>query len=223
MNIICRPQSHTRYYTTMLTVKWSSCLKSADWSFNIILLRNTRDCVSLHNIYQITTSDLKTIWQYVVLPSPLTQDAATLTGCESTTCLRSPPRATSCIIAFPRTLLFRRTTNSGLFVQSGQAERWYKRTESFSCSASGWNTRTTPLEFLTSQHWLPLLCIVFCAYLRTTSLCPAPTRWHCCHNDVRRVCLTLSTWQNSEETIFLSFFPHKMIWKGSHYWDDTSR
>lgn len=119
----------------MLTVKWSSCLKSADWSFNI---RNTRNCVSLHNIYPITTSDLKTIWQYIVLPSCLTQDAATLTGCESTTCLRSPPRATSCIITFPRTLLFRRTTNSGLFVQSGRAECWYKLTESFSCSASGW-------------------------------------------------------------------------------------
>lgn len=31
---------------------------------------------------------------------------------------------------------------------------------SFSCSASGWNTRTTPVEFLTSQHRLPLLYIV---------------------------------------------------------------
>lgn len=123
------------------------------------------------NIYLITASNLKTIWKYInVLTSNVryynshglqVHDMFVF----SLSHFLHNRLLKLCFSATP--------TNSGLFVQSGQAERWYKLTESFSCSASGWNTRTTPLEFLTSQYWLPLHCIVFCVYVCvfTTSLC----------------------------------------------------
>ena len=71
------------------------------------------------SICLITIYDFKTICKYIVFSSCLTLDTTTLTGYNSVACLFSLS-ATSSIIGFSNSV-FCRTTDSGLFVQSGSS------------------------------------------------------------------------------------------------------
>ena len=90
-----------------------------------------------------------------------TSDSTTLSGWHSTTCLFSL-WATSSIISVSTSVLQESNKQVVYLFSPVERRRRYKLTASFSFSASGRNTRTSPLEFFTSQCCLPLLYIVLC-------------------------------------------------------------